>query len=121
MTVSAIVYVDGVAASLAFYEAVLGVKRDHLDSDESYGELEQVGFAAGWHAERNLDISFRPNTASDDPGAFELYFEVDDVDAAFERALRGGGVAVWRPRDKPWGRAAMFRDPQGVLVQIAAG
>lgn len=114
-----VVYVRDVAASLAFYEAVLGLERDHLDEDGSYGELKAgVGFAADWHAERHLDIPFQRNDPSGNPAGFGLEFPIDDVDAAFERALEAGGRAVWQPQDKPWGRSAMFRDPDGVLVQV---
>jgi uncharacterized glyoxalase superfamily protein PhnB len=53
------------------------------------------------------------------PLGFELDFAVDDVDAVFRRAIEAGAVSVWEPQDKPWGRAAMFRDLDGVLVHIS--
>jgi lactoylglutathione lyase len=119
LTVATVVYVEDVAASLAFYEGVFGLERDHLDDDGSYGELKVgIGFTANWHAQRHLDIPFRRNDPSRDPAGFGLEFVVDDVDATFERALKAEGRAVWPPQEKPWGRAAMFRDPNGVLVQI---
>ena len=118
MAVSAIVFVDDVSASLAFYEAVLRTRRDHLDDDGSYGELDRVGFAANWHAEHNLDFPFRANASSEDPAGFALYFVVENVDGTFDRAVESGADAVWAPEDKPWGRAAMFRDLDGVLVQL---
>ena len=120
MGVAAIVYVEDVAASLAFYERVLEVERDHLDDDGSYGELKSgIGFAANWHAERNLDLPFRRTERDGIPLGFELDFAVDDVDAVFRRACEAGAVPVWEPQDKPWGRAAMFRDPDGVLVHVS--
>ena len=120
MAVSAIVYVEDVAASLAFYERVLGLERDHLDGDGSYGELKSgIGFAANWHAERNLDMPFRRNEREVIPLGFELDFAVEDVDGVFRRATEAGAAPVWEPQDKPWGRAAMFRDPDGVLVHIS--
>jgi lactoylglutathione lyase len=121
MPVSAIVYVKDVAASLAFYEHVLELERDHLDDDGSYGELKSgIGFAANWHVERNLDSPFRRNEADEIPVGFELDFAVDDVDAVFRRAIEAGALSVWEPQDKPWGRAAMFRDPDGVLVHVSS-
>jgi lactoylglutathione lyase len=121
MAVAAIVYVEDVAASLAFYERVLGLERDHLDDDGSYGELKSgIGFAANWHVERNLDRPFRRNERDGIPLGFELDFAVDDVDAVFRRAIEAGAVPVWEPQDKPWGRSAMFRDPNGVLVHISS-
>jgi lactoylglutathione lyase len=121
MAVAAIVYVEDVAASLAFYERVFGLERDHLDDDGSYGELKSgIGFAANWHVERNLDRPFRRNERDGIPLGFELDFAVDDVDAVFRRAIEAGAVPVWEPQDKPWGRSAMFRDPNGVLVHISS-
>jgi lactoylglutathione lyase len=120
MGVAAIVYVENVAASLAFYEGVLGLERDHFDEDGSYGELKSgIGFAANWHAARNLDLPFRRTERYGMPLGFELDFAVDDVDAVFRRAIEAGAVSVWEPQDKPWGRAAMFRDLDGVLVHIS--
>jgi lactoylglutathione lyase len=102
VTVATVVYVQDVTASLAFYEGVFGLERDHLDDDGSCGELKAgIGFAANWHAQRHLDIPFRRNDPSGDPAGFGLEFAVDEVDATFERALRAGGRAVWQPQDKP--------------------
>jgi lactoylglutathione lyase len=117
------VYVRDVFSSLAFYETAFGVARHHADDDGSYGEFlfEEtcIGFVADWHASRHLGDPFRPNDPADEPAAFELYFTVPDVDAAFARAVQAGAVAVAPPTEKPWGRAAILRDPDGVLVEIA--
>jgi len=116
---SVIVFVEDVARSLAFYERVVGAELDHLDEDGSYGELKSgVGFAAHWHVERHLDLSFHRNEPDRLPGGFELDFAVDDVDTAFARAIDAGATAVWEPREKPWGRSALLRDPDGVFVHL---
>jgi deazaflavin-dependent oxidoreductase (nitroreductase family) len=49
----------------------------------------------------------------------QLHFEVDDVDAEYER-LRAAGVAFHEPpADKPWGwRVAALRDPAGHTVEL---
>jgi uncharacterized glyoxalase superfamily protein PhnB len=45
-------------------------------------------------------------------------FQVDDVDAEFER-LKGAAMVVQEPKLMPWGnRAAQFRDPEGTLVSL---
>lgn len=121
---AAMVYVRDVSASLAFYEAALGVERHHADADGSYGELHSggthVGFVAEWHARANLSRSIRQNDHAGDPAGVELYFIVTDVDAAYGRAVEAGGVGVVPPADKSWGtRAAIVRDLDGVLVEIA--
>jgi predicted enzyme related to lactoylglutathione lyase len=119
---AAMVYVRDVFSSLAFYEAVFGVARHHADDDGSYGEFHlgetRVGFVADWHATRHLVHPFRRNDHDDEPAAFELYFTVPDVDAAFARALQAGAVGIVPPTEKPWGRAAILRDPDGVLFEL---
>jgi lactoylglutathione lyase len=121
---AAMVYVRDVFSSLAFYEAVFDVERHHADDDGSYGEFHlgetRVGFVADWHATRHLAQPFRRNDRADEPAAFELYFSVPDVDAVFAQALDAGAVPVSPPTEKPWGRAAILRDPDGILFELAA-
>ena len=46
------------------------------------------------------------------PVAFHVY--VEDVDAAFQRALEAGGVSLGTPAERPYGeRAGFIRDPFG--------
>lgn len=49
-----------------------------------------------------------------------LYVYVDDVDAAYERAVAEGASALEEPRDLPYGdRRAMVADAWGNLWQVA--
>jgi lactoylglutathione lyase len=120
---AAMVYVSDVSSSLAFYEGALGAARYHFDDDGSYGELSFgetcIGFVADWHASRHLDHPYRRNKKTGEPAAFELYFTVSDVDATFADAVRAGGVVIVPPTDKPWGRTAILRDPDGILFELA--
>ena len=119
MDVSVIVFVKDVARSLAFYERVVGAELDHFDEDGSYGELKSgIGFAGHHHVEHHLDLSFHRNEPGGLPSGFELEFAVDDVDAAFQRAIDAGATAVWEPREKPWGRSALLRDLDGGFVHV---
>ena len=122
MAVSVIVFVEDVARSLDFYERVVAAELDHFDEDGSYGELKSgIGFAAHYHVERHLDLSFQRNEAGALPCGFELDFAVDDVDSVFARALEAGAEAVWEPREKPWGRSALLRDLDGVFFHVYQG
>jgi uncharacterized glyoxalase superfamily protein PhnB len=62
---------------------------------------------------------FSPGSA--EPGANRtaiLEFQVDDVDAEFER-LKNSAPVAQEPKTMPWGnRAAQFRDPEGTLVSL---
>jgi uncharacterized glyoxalase superfamily protein PhnB len=43
-----------------------------------------------------------------------LYLLIDDVDAAFDRAIAAGGIVVIAPEDTEWGtRRARVLDPEG--------
>ena len=48
-----------------------------------------------------------------------LDFEVDDVDAEYERLQEGVSDWVMQPKVMPWGaRAIVFRDPDGNLINM---
>lgn len=45
----------------------------------------------------------------------------DAVEAAFDRAVSAGAVAVKRPERKPWGQLVGYvRDSNGFLVEICS-
>jgi len=57
----------------------------------------------------------------DTPPHWMVYFGVDraeGTDAAVERAVRLGGVAVTEPYDTQWGRTAVIADPDGVTFSL---
>jgi lactoylglutathione lyase len=121
----AILYVRDVSASLDFYERAFGQRRRFLHESGEYGELETGGtalaFAALDLAASNLPDDFRPAVPGDAAPAFEVCFVTEDVEAAFERAVRGGAEPVMEPQTKPWGQdVAYVQDPDGTLVEIAS-
>ncbi len=49
-----------------------------------------------------------------------LYVYVDDVDAAYQRAIAAGAKEVDKPTDEEWGdRLGVFQDPFGHLWSVA--
>ncbi|MFF8291484.1 VOC family protein [Streptomyces sp. NPDC016309] len=52
------------------------------------------------------------------PPYINVYFGVDDCDAAVARATERGGTAVWGPMDTPFGRFASLHDPQGAAFSV---
>lgn len=54
------------------------------------------------------------------PGPVSLWFEVDDLEAVFDRLVALGGTVKYGPTQKPWGAmlAAVF-DPDGNVVGLA--
>lgn len=119
-----LLYVKDVAASLAFYGKAFGIKTRFLAEGAEYGELETgataLGFVSVKQAKGNLPKGFRVGDRKDLPGNFEVAFITDDVQAAFDKAVKAGALAVVAPAAKPWGQViAYVRDLDGVLVEIA--
>ncbi|MCW7941215.1 hydrolase [Streptomyces hygroscopicus] len=52
------------------------------------------------------------------PPYINVYFAVDNCDAAVERATKQGGVLRFGPLDSPFGRFAALSDPQGANFSV---
>lgn len=52
------------------------------------------------------------------PPYINVYFAVDNCDAAVERATKQGGVLRFGPMDSPFGRFAALSDPQGANFSV---
>jgi catechol 2,3-dioxygenase-like lactoylglutathione lyase family enzyme len=70
-----------------------------------------------------------PGTPTTDPpsanaihGYNHVCFQVEDLDAAYDRVIASGAVAVWDPRDspEPGMRMAYVTDPDGNLIELVA-
>ena len=120
-----ILYVNDVAASLAFYEKAFGLARRffHDDNGKGYGELEtgatRLAFASVALATEHLKqpvVAAAPDHA---PLGLEIALTTPDVPALFQRAIEAGANAVSEPATKPWGQTVAYvRDNSGFLVEI---
>jgi uncharacterized glyoxalase superfamily protein PhnB len=120
-----ILYVNDVAASLAFYEKAFGLARRffHDDNGKAYGELEtgatRLAFASIALAEEHLKqkvVAAGPDKA---PLGVEIALTTPDVPALFKRAVSAGATAISEPATKPWGQTvAYLRDNSGHLVEL---
>lgn len=70
-----------------------------------------------------------PGAAKTDPplanaihGFNHVCFHVTDLDAAYDRVIANGAVAVWEPREspEPGMRMAYVTDPDGNLIELVA-
>jgi len=118
-----IVYVDDVAASLAFFEAAFGLSRRFLHESGAYGELETGGtalaFAQHATARANLGRDYVPADRSAPPLGMEVGLACDDVPAAWHRAVAAGALGLVEPVEKPWGQVVAYvRCPDGTLVEL---
>ena len=120
-----ILYVNDVAASLAFYEKAFGLARRffHDDNGKAYGELEtgatRFAFASVALATEHLKqpvVVAAPDRA---PLGVEIALTTPDVPALFQQALEAGATAVSEPATKPWGQTVAYvRDNSGFLVEL---
>lgn len=120
----AIVYVNDVVATLAFYQQAFGLKQKFLDESKEYGELDTgattLGFSQADFADSLTGTKHYRNAAQNDPGGFELALITPNVAQAVQTAKEAGAVVIAAPERKPWGQTvAYLRDLNGVLIELA--
>jgi predicted enzyme related to lactoylglutathione lyase len=101
-----------VEGSAAFYRELFGWEIAEVPGSggQYYGIANQ--------GNRNAGLMPSP------PGAhpvWNLYFAVEDCDAAVAKAGELGGALVMGPMDVPAGRFAIVRDPQGAVFSVGSG
>jgi catechol 2,3-dioxygenase-like lactoylglutathione lyase family enzyme len=107
-----IVFCQDVEAAAAFYEGLLGLRRER---DEDDIELT-VPVANGTGT---ITVLLHPGTGT--PGRELGTFSVDDVDELVERARAAGRRVELEPVDEPWGvRHAAIADPDGHVVDLTS-
>jgi len=122
-----ILYVNDVAASLAFYEKAFGLNRRFFNdtNGKAYGELEtgstRLAFASIALAEDHLKQKVTAAAPDKAPLGVEIALTTPDVKALFVRAVSAGATAINEPETKPWGQTvAWLRDNSGHLVEICS-
>jgi predicted enzyme related to lactoylglutathione lyase len=100
----------GKEKALPFYEQVFGWTRRESPMGEgqpTYTEFQLDGesVAGGWEMNSMIPAEV--------PSYWQIYFNVDDVDAAFKKVIDAGGKEMVAPQDFPGGRFAIVSDPQG--------
>ena len=100
----------GVDNALPFYTTVFGwtVKTSPMgEGQPDYNEF-QIGdesVAGAWE--------MNPMVPAEVPSYWQVYFAVDDVDAAFRKAVELGAREINAPMEYPGGKFAIVADPQG--------
>jgi PhnB protein len=108
--------VDGAAEAIDFYVEILGAtERMRMPGpDERVGHAElEVGESVIMLADESPEMGARgPRSVGGSPVTIHVY--VDDVDDAFERALRAGAKALQPVEDRFYGdRVGQLEDPFG--------
>jgi lactoylglutathione lyase len=116
-----IIYVEDVAASLAFYRDLLGFAetfRFPETGDPEFVGLSNVALARASDGQTGSHGQpMHPRSGQQ----FELCVYVDDVDAAVDELRSHGAPVLVEPVDQPWGeRMAYVADPTGHPVMLCA-
>jgi lactoylglutathione lyase len=118
-----ILFTRDVVKKMAFYERAFGLQQKRLADGNVYGEMHgdvplqfvQEDFARGYVPD------FEANRLERPPAAMEIGFLLDDVPAAYDRAIDAGCTSVAPPAKRPWGPTIAFvRDDEGVLVELCS-
>ena len=100
----------GVENSIQFYEEVFGWS--HRSSDMGPGQPQYTEFLKD--GESILGAwEMNPMVPAGVPSYWQVYFNVDDVDAAATKVIELGGSEMVQPQEYPGGRFAIVSDPQG--------
>jgi hypothetical protein len=99
----------------AFYGAVFGWQFDatELGEGETYTSLMLDGRPVGGM----LDLVER-SIPEEIPPHWQVYFVVEDLDAAIEQATGSGGSVMMGPIESPAGRIAILQDPGGAPFAV---
>jgi len=120
-----IIYVNHVPETLAFYKAAFGFDTRFLHESGAYGELETgvtaLAFASHNLGQMNLDGQYQKSDITQIPLGVEIAFITEDVNAAFDKAVAAGAVAVAEPKLKPWGQTVAYvRSIEGSLIELCS-
>lgn len=120
-----IFYVKEVQSTIDFYARAFGIKTRFLHESGAYAELEtgatSIAFAAEELAESNLPEGCLKHDPKKRPFACEITFTADNVEKAYEKAVKAGAAPLAPPKEKPWGQTVGYvRDPNGILIEIAS-
>lgn len=97
----------------AFYEAVFG---GASEGDEWHSTLNVSGLHMVFLLERNSDFYY---DFAENGNNTVLSFNVDNLDAEYERLQSLGAEMVNAPTTHPWGaRSFQFRDPGGNILNF---
>lgn len=116
-----ILYVEDVENTVGFYESAFGLKRLFIHESGDYGELDtgdtKLAFVSYELAELN-DVGFS-KPSDNRTSTMEIALVTDDVEDAFNSAVRAGAIEVQEPKEKPWGQTVGYvRDINGFLIEL---
>jgi catechol 2,3-dioxygenase-like lactoylglutathione lyase family enzyme len=105
-----------VPALVNFYTRVLGVK---AEGDDIHAELKTEGANISIFSAAGMESMAPLSMRGAGYGSVTIAFEVNDVDAEYERLKALDVEFVKLPATHPWGnRSVWFRDPDGNIIDF---
>jgi lactoylglutathione lyase len=119
-----LLYVDDVEKTMAFYTKAFGLEASFLHESKEYGEMKtgetKLGFVHH-NTASSLGFDYERISLKNKAAGFEIAFIADNVELAFEQAVKAGAIAASKPKEKPWGQIVSYvRDINGMLVEICS-
>jgi predicted enzyme related to lactoylglutathione lyase len=102
----------GLQKAVPFYTQVFGWTAKETGGTPVYTEFQLDGTSIAGAMEMN------PMVPAEVPSYWIAYFNVDDVDASFQKAIAAGGRELLAPQEFPGGRFAIISDPQGAAFGL---
>lgn len=118
----AILYVESVSDTLAFYENAFGFKTRFIHEAGDYGELDTGETCLSFSSLKLMsDLNKNPGIATPSAPIFEIAFETDDVEKWLKNAIDCGATLVQDTKEQPWGQTTSYvSDPNGFLIEICS-
>ncbi|MCS0635074.1 VOC family protein [Streptomyces sp. LP05-1] len=107
------IYTREPAKADAFFTGVFGYRPRRMES----GPYDFLLFDAGDTTVLGR-MAMTDDFPAEVPPHINVYFTVEDCDAAIDRATARGGVVRFGPMSSPFGRFATLSDPQGAVFSV---
>jgi catechol 2,3-dioxygenase-like lactoylglutathione lyase family enzyme len=112
-------FVEALGPAVDFYAGVLGLTLTKRAEHWAQFDCGPVRLGLYERAAMARTLGVDPEALGRPPGAVELAFEVDDVDAAHAAAVAAGARSFQAPADRYWGeRTGYLLDPDGGIVEL---
>jgi|SRR5437867_12893317 len=108
--------VRDVARSASFYRDLVGVTVGELETHDADSEPHVHATWGEWTPNEPSLLMLNIYPASGPTTSSHIGFAVSDLAATHVRLLAANVEVLRAPEDRPWGRTAAYRDPDGNTV-----
>ena len=120
--VNTVIYVEDVKKTVDFYQRAFSLTLKFLSECGQYAEMNTGDVSLAFVSEafsKENGLEFNTNRVGKPYPGFEIAFESEDVQAAFDLALKEGAKNIANPTERRWGQTVAYvADINGVLVEI---